>query len=66
MKAINTHCPRSGKPVQQDSLTTYRGVVVGFCNAGCRDDFAGDVDACPDDKRYFDRLIKVHEVKATQ
>ncbi len=39
-KAINTHCPWSGKPVSDDSLTLYRNVTVGFCNTGCRDSFA--------------------------
>jgi hypothetical protein len=32
-------CPWSGKPVSADSLTRYRGSVVGFCNTGCRDKF---------------------------
>lgn len=36
---VNTHCPWSGDPVSADSLTTYRGKVVGFCNTGCRDKF---------------------------
>ncbi len=36
---VNTHCPWSGDPVSADSLTTYRGKVVGFCNPGCRDKF---------------------------
>lgn len=36
---INETCPWSGKPVQADSLTRYRGRVVGFCNPGCRDKF---------------------------
>jgi len=36
---INTTCPWSGKPVSADSLTLYRGQVVGFCNTGCRDKF---------------------------
>lgn len=36
---INTTCPWSGKPVAADSLTLYRGQVVGFCNRGCRDKF---------------------------
>ncbi len=40
---INTLCPWSGKPVSEDSLALYRGVVVGFCNTGCRDKF---VTAC--------------------
>jgi len=66
MKAINKYCPRSGKPIQRDSLTAYRGVVVGFCNPGCRDSFAKHIDACLDDKRYFDALIKEHEIEATQ
>jgi hypothetical protein len=37
--AINTVCPWSGKPISADSLTRYRGAVVGFCNPGCRDKF---------------------------
>ena len=36
---INETCPWSGKPVAADSLTLYRGKVVGFCNTGCRDKF---------------------------
>jgi len=36
---INSHCPWSGKPVSEDSLTLYKGHVVGFCNTGCRDKF---------------------------
>ncbi|MBI4723908.1 MAG: glutathione S-transferase [Rhodomicrobium sp.] len=36
---INETCPWSGKPVKADSLTLYRGRVVGFCNTGCRDKF---------------------------
>ncbi len=38
-QAVNETCPWSGKPIQADSLTRYRGVVVGFCNPGCRDKF---------------------------
>ena len=36
---VNQTCPWSGKPVAADSLATYRGRVVGFCNPGCRDKF---------------------------
>ena len=36
---INRVCPWSGDPVKPDSLTTYQGQVVGFCNPGCRDKF---------------------------
>ena len=36
---VNATCPWSGKPVSADSLTLYRGRVVGFCNPGCRDKF---------------------------
>ena len=43
--AINTACPWSGKPIREDSLTTYRGAVVGFCNPGCRDKFATAIAA---------------------
>ncbi|MCC5995068.1 MAG: glutathione S-transferase [Oceanicaulis sp.] len=36
---VNDVCPWSGDPVSGDSLTVYRGAVVGFCNPGCRDKF---------------------------
>lgn len=36
---VNDICPWSGDPVSADSLTLYRGKVVGFCNTGCRDKF---------------------------
>ena len=36
---VNDRCPWSGDPVSAESLTTYRGQVVGFCNTGCRDKF---------------------------
>ena len=62
MKAINQYCPRSGKPVEDDSLTDYKGLTVGFCNPGCRDDFAGNVEERPDDRRYFDTLIKENDL----
>ena len=36
---VNQTCPWSGDPVSADSLTLYKGKVVGFCNTGCRDKF---------------------------
>jgi hypothetical protein len=48
---INRTCPWSGKAVSADSLTLYRGQVVGFCNTGCRDKF----DAAA---RTFDAAIE--------
>ena len=36
---VNDTCPWSGDPVSADSLTLYKGRVVGFCNTGCRDKF---------------------------
>ncbi len=36
---VNQTCPWSGKPVSADSLTRYRGKVVGFCNPGCCEKF---------------------------
>ena len=36
---VNDACPWSGKPVQADSLTEYKGRVVGFCNPGCTEKF---------------------------
>lgn len=58
MKAINRYCPRSGKPIQSDSLTAYKGVLVGFCNIGCRDDFAKNSAGRLDDKIYFNALLR--------
>lgn len=58
MEAINNYCPRSGKPVQADSLTEYKGHVVGFCNPGCKDDFAQNIDSRPNDTQYFDVILK--------
>jgi len=37
--AVNDSCPWSGNPISEDSLTLYKGKVVGFCNPGCRDKF---------------------------
>lgn len=48
---INELCPWSGKPVRKDSLTLYRGKVVGFCNTGCRDKFEAAAAA-------FDHMIE--------
>jgi hypothetical protein len=42
--AVNETCPWSGKPIAADSLTLYKGAVVGFCNTGCRDKFEKAVD----------------------
>lgn len=55
---INLYCPRSGKPVSKESLTDYQGYTVGFCNPRCRDDFRLDSANRPQDRRYFDVLIK--------
>ena len=44
-EAVNETCPWSGKPVASDSLTRYRGYVVGFCNPGCRDKFEAAISA---------------------
>ncbi|GGC49653.1 glutathione S-transferase [Chelatococcus reniformis] len=41
--AVNETCPWSGRPIAADSLTRYRGAVVGFCNPGCRDKFEAAV-----------------------
>ena len=60
--SINKFCPRSGKPVAPNSLTTYKGRTVEFCNPGCRDHFASDRSNNSSDTRYFDILIKELEV----
>ena len=61
MRAINQFCPRSGKKIEYDSLTEYRGYVVGFSNPGCRDDFAMHITHRYSDTRYFDNLIEEWE-----
>ena len=48
---VNDRCPWSGDPVSADSLTRYKGKVVGFCNTGCRDKFEAAT-------RVFDRAIE--------
>lgn len=60
-EVLNTTCPRSGRPVAADSLTTYRGHVVGFCNPHCRDDFAAHPELCPEDRAFFDQAIELAE-----
>ncbi|MFM7402939.1 MAG: glutathione S-transferase [Erythrobacter sp.] len=52
--AVNALCPWSGKPISADSLTRYRGHVVGFCNPGCRDKFEAAANA-------FDAVIAEQE-----
>lgn len=59
---LNKFCPRSGKPVQADSLTTYKGQVVGFCNPTCRNEFAANPEAYLCDRTYFDALIREYEL----
>ena len=61
-EAINKFCPRSGKPIENDSLTQYRGLIVGFCNPGCRDDFSKNINAPSRDTDYFDVIIKENEL----
>jgi hypothetical protein len=51
---VNQVCPWSGDPVSKDSLTVYRGKVVGFCNTGCRDKFEAASSA-------FDKAIEGKE-----
>ena len=48
---VNDVCPWSGERVSADSLTRYRGKVVGFCNTGCRDKFEAAANA-------FDQAIE--------
>lgn len=50
---VNARCPFSGKPVEADSLTRYKGQVVGFCNPGCRDKFAAAPENYPGASRHF-------------
>ena len=62
--SINKYCPHSGKPVTSDSLTSYRGLVVGFCNPDCRNDFDKNQNEpkLATVRQYFDTLIQEHEL----
>ena len=53
--AVNETCPWSGKPIAADSLTLYRGEVVGFCNPGCRDKFEAAI-------RHFEKALAERDV----
>ncbi len=44
-ECVNQSCPWSGQPVSADSLTRYKGAVVGFCNPGCKDKFEAAAQA---------------------
>jgi hypothetical protein len=57
--AVNETCPWSGKPVAADSLTLYKGAVVGFCNPGCRDKFERAV-------RHFEDALQGHRADSAQ
>ena len=57
--AVNTTCPWSGKPIAADSLTLYRGAVVGFCNPDCRDKFEKAV-------RHFEDALKARRADRAQ
>ncbi len=57
LKAINKYCPRSGKPVKPDSLTTYRGYTIGFTNPSFRSDFLTNIEKKHDERDFFDGLI---------
>ena len=57
--AVNESCPWSGKPVSPDSLTLYKGAVVGFCNIGCRDKFEKAV-------RHFEDALKTRRAETAQ
>jgi hypothetical protein len=57
--AVNETCPWSGKPVAADSLTFYKGAVVGFCNPGCRDKFERAV-------RHFEYALEGRRAESAQ
>ncbi len=57
--AVNETCPWSGKPITADSLTLYKGAVVGFCNPGCRDKFEQAV-------RHFEDALRARRAETAQ
>ena len=63
---INETCPWSGKPVQADSLTEYDGMVVGFCNPGCRDKFETAIRHFEEAKRSRRVTLKTFKGRGQQ
>jgi hypothetical protein len=57
--AVNETCPWSGKPIAADSLTLYRGAVVGFCNPDCRDKFEAAV-------KHFEDALQARRAETAQ
>lgn len=57
--AVNETCPWSGKPIAADSLTLYKGAVVGFCNTGCRDKFEKAID-------HFEGALQARRAESAQ
>jgi hypothetical protein len=56
-ECINPTCPISGEPVAPDSLTTYKGHMVGFGEPEDRDKFAAAPNDFPDSIHHFDQRI---------
>lgn len=50
VKAVNTECPVSGKPVDEACTLSHEGKLVAFCCADCRAKFETDP------KAYLDKL----------
>jgi hypothetical protein len=57
--AINETCPWSGKPIAADSLTLYKGAVVGFCNPDCCERFEAAV-------RYFEAALQARRAETAR
>jgi hypothetical protein len=38
---------------------------MGFCNTGCRNDFAVNMQELPRDRQYFDKLIKEQDLASS-
>lgn len=54
--AVNVVCPWTGAPASAEGLTLYSGAVVGFANAGLRDQFAQAV-------RHFEDALAVRRAE---
>lgn len=55
---LNKLCPKSGEPINDDSLCLWNDHVVGFCNQNCRDEFLANPDAFPKVVAYFKIVLK--------
>ena len=54
--AVNDSCPMSGRPVDANSMVSYKGYDVGFCCGGCKGPWVDKTEAEKD--QYLAEFVK--------